>query len=190
MLVMISPVPFLFSLSFSFFLSTPSFFSLGSGFSPLSLPLLTPVCGGGGERREEGSSVDAGFLSRVGGGGRGCNLGKKKEIPCGSRCTRVRGWGARRAEAVTWRLGVSGRGRAAARRAGDRRGRSPAKGCAGVGRPRSRGQLELEAEVEAVAEGKAGAVEEGVGAPGGAGGRSGGEAGQPSGCGVREPRRG
>lgn len=147
MLVMISPVPFLFSLSFSFFLSTPSFFSLGSGFSPLSLPLLTPVCGGGGERREEGSSVDAGFLSRVGGGGRGCNLGKKKEIPCGSRCTRVRGWGARRAEAVTWRLGVSGRGRAAARRAGDRRGRSPAKGCAGVGRPRSRGQLELEAEM-------------------------------------------
>lgn len=117
-------------------------------------------------------------------------LEKKKEIPCGSRCTRVRGWGARRAEAVTWRLGVSGRGRAAARRAGDRRGRSPAKGCAGVGRPRSRGQLELEAEVEAVAEGKAGAVEEGVGAPGGAGGRSGGEAGQPSGCGVREPRRG
>lgn len=179
MLVMISPVPFLFSLSFSFFLSPPLFFSLRSGFSPLSLPLLTPGCGGGGETREEGSSVDAGFLSRVGGGGRGCNLEKKKkeEIPCGSRCTRVRGWGARRAEAVTWRLGVSGRGRAAARWAGDRRGRSPAKGCARVGRPRSRGRLELEAEVEAAAEGEPGAVEEGVGAPGGAGGRSGGEAG-------------
>lgn len=115
----------------------------------------------------------------------------KKEILCGSRCPRVRGRGARRAGAVTWRLGVLGRGRAAASRAGDRRGRSPAKGCAGVGRPRSRGRLELEAEVEAAAEGEPGAAEEGVGAPGGAGGRSGGgEAGQQSGCGVREPRRG
>lgn len=110
----------------------------------------------------------------------------KKEILCGSRCPRVRGRDTRRAGAVTWRLGVLGRGRAAASRAGDRRGRSPAKGCAGVGRPRSRERLEL----EAAAEGEPGAAEEGVGAPRGAGGRSGGEAGQQSGCGVREPRRG
>lgn len=58
--------------------------------------------------------------------------------------------------AVTWRLGVSGRGRAAARRGQDPgRGPSPAKGCAGVGRPRSRrrrlGQEQAEAEVEAAA---------------------------------------
>lgn len=52
MLVMISPVPFLFSLSFSFFLSPPLFFSLRSGFFSfsLSLPLLTPGCWGEGAR--------------------------------------------------------------------------------------------------------------------------------------------
>lgn len=79
--------------------------------------------------------------------------------------------------AVTWRLGVSGRGRAAARRGQDPgRGPSPAKGCAGVGRPRSRRrrrqQEQEEAEVEeAVAAegsrgraGEAGAAGEGVGA--------------------------
>lgn len=56
---------------------------------------------------------------------------------------------------MTWRLGVSGRGRAAARRGRDPgRGPSPAKGCAGVGRPRSRrrlGQEQAEAEVEEAA---------------------------------------
>lgn len=57
---------------------------------------------------------------------------------------------------MTWRLGVSGRGRAAARRVRDPgRGPSPAKGCAGVGRPRSRrrrlGQEPEEAEVEEAA---------------------------------------
>lgn len=53
MLVMISPVPFLFSLSFSFFLSPPPpFFSLRSGFFPFSLPLplLTPGCWGEGAK--------------------------------------------------------------------------------------------------------------------------------------------
>lgn len=52
MLVMISPVPFLFSLSlFLSFSRPPLFFSLRSGFPPVSLPLLTPGCGGGGGRR-------------------------------------------------------------------------------------------------------------------------------------------
>ena len=71
MLVMISPVPFLFSLSFSFFLSPPPFFFLEIGLFSLFPPPPPPhsgLLGGGGKRREEGSSVDAGVFL-IGGGG-------------------------------------------------------------------------------------------------------------------------
>lgn len=167
MLVMISPVPFLFSLSFSFFLSPPLFFSLRSGFFPLSLPLPLLTPGGWGEGARDGRRgvvwMPGFFFFNRGVEGRWERLEslKKKNFLADPRCPRVRrsgrteGWGA-----VTWRLGVSERGRAAACRGRDPgRGPSPAKGCAGVGRPRSRRrqrrrrqrQEQEEAEVEEAA---------------------------------------
>lgn len=99
MLVMISPVPFLFSLSFSFFLSPPPLFFLEIGLFSLFPPPPPPhsgLLGGGGKRREEGSSVDAGFFFffKSGSGGEVGEVGiLKKKIPCGSQCLRVRGSG-------------------------------------------------------------------------------------------------
>lgn len=97
MLVMISPVPFLFSLSFSFFLSPPLFFSLRSGFFfslSLPFPLLTPGCWGEGAREgRRGVVWMPGVLSGVWWGEVGEVGILKKKIPCGFRRLRVRGSG-------------------------------------------------------------------------------------------------
>lgn len=109
MLVMISPVPFLFSLSLFLSFSRPPLFFLEIGlFYPFPSPSPSSlwVAGEGARGGRRGVVWMPGFCRGWGEVGEVAIL--KKEILCGSRCPRVRGRGARRARAVTWRLGVLG----------------------------------------------------------------------------------
>lgn len=104
MLVMISPVPFLFSLSFSFFLSPPLFFSLRSGFFPLSLPLPLLTPGGWGEGAREGRRgvvwMPGVFFFKSGGGGEVGEVGIFKKKKNSLRIPDARGCGGRGARRV------------------------------------------------------------------------------------------